>query len=81
MSYWRDSDRTLICGDVFSNLNMLTGVPGLHEPPEMFSSDRRAITSRCGGWPSDGAAPVCFGHGPPLRDRSKLRQFTASLAA
>ena len=39
MSYWRDSDRTLICGDVFSNLNMLTGVPGLHEPPEMFSSD------------------------------------------
>ena len=32
VAYWRDSDRALICGDVFTNIDTITGVPGLHEP-------------------------------------------------
>ena len=29
ISLWRESDRTLVCGDVFFNLHPLTGRPGL----------------------------------------------------
>jgi hydroxyacylglutathione hydrolase len=29
VSFWRESDRTLICGDVFFNMNLLTTAPGL----------------------------------------------------
>src|SRR5579884_998020 len=39
VSYWRASDRTLICGDVFFNLNQYTGIPGLREPPVQFTPD------------------------------------------
>ena len=31
VAFWRESDRVLVCGDVFTNIDTLTGVPGLHE--------------------------------------------------
>ena len=39
VAYWRESDRTLICGDVFTNIDPVTGVPGLHEPTAFFTPD------------------------------------------
>jgi hydroxyacylglutathione hydrolase len=80
VAYWREGDRTLICGDVFNNMNLLTGLPGLHEPPRIFTPDpalnRESMRRLAGLEP----ALVCFGHGPPLRDPVKLQAFTARLA-
>lgn len=79
ISFWRDSDRTLICGDIFFGLNPLTGRPGLHEPPRPFTynvdlnreSARRVARLQ--------PALVLFGHGPPLRDTERLVRFAQAL--
>jgi hydroxyacylglutathione hydrolase len=41
VAYWRESDRVLILGDVLNNLNVRTGLPGLHEPPAIFTPGPR----------------------------------------
>jgi hydroxyacylglutathione hydrolase len=79
VAYWRESDRVLIVGDVFFNINPLTGIPGLHEPPAAFTPDpprNRASARRLGELRPRLA---CFGHGPPLRDPGKLADFIAQL--
>jgi hydroxyacylglutathione hydrolase len=80
VAYWRESDRTLILGDVLNNMNVMTGIPGLHEPPDIFTPDpvrNRASARRLAELEP---ALVCFGHGAPLRDPRKLKRFVAGLA-
>jgi glyoxylase-like metal-dependent hydrolase (beta-lactamase superfamily II) len=81
VAYWRESDRVLILGDVLNNMNLLTAVPGLHEPPAIFTPDparnRRSARRLAELRPQ----LVCFGHGPPLRDPGKLAEFIARLPA
>jgi hydroxyacylglutathione hydrolase len=80
VAYWREPDRVLILGDVLNNMNVLTGLPGLHEPKEIFTPDparNRESARRLAGLDP---ALVCFGHGAPLRDTKKLREFVAGLA-
>lgn len=80
VAFWRESDRVLILGDVLNNMNLLTAVPGLHEPPRMFTPDvarnRESIKKIAELRP----ALALFGHGPPLRDPGKLADFAAKLA-
>jgi len=79
VAYWRESDRVLILGDVLNNMNLMTGVPGLREPPDVFTPDpprnresaRRLIALE--------PELVCFGHGPPLRDAHAFQDFAAKL--
>jgi hydroxyacylglutathione hydrolase len=81
VSFWRESDRTLICGDVFTNMDVVTTIPGLHEPKPYFTPDpvvNRASMRRLAALEP---ALVCFGHGPPLRDPAKLSAFVAGLPA
>ena len=76
---WRESDRVLICGDVFTNMGTTTAVPGVHEPKPYFTPGperNRESMRRLAALDSD---LVCFGHGRPLRDPDKLREFVASL--
>jgi glyoxylase-like metal-dependent hydrolase (beta-lactamase superfamily II) len=79
VAYWRESDRVLILGDVLNNMNLLTGIPGLHEPPDVFTPDparnRRSARRLASLRPS----LTCFGHGPPLRDPGRLADFIARL--
>lgn len=81
VSYWRESDRVLVCGDVFNNMHLLTTKVGLHEPPHAFSPDparnRESMRRLAALEPS----LTLFGHGPPLRDPAKLQAFAASLPA
>jgi hydroxyacylglutathione hydrolase len=79
VAYWRESDRALILGDVLNNMNILTGMRGLHEPKPYLTPDparNRASARRLAA-----LAPelVCFGHGPPLRDPRKLAEFVDGL--
>lgn len=73
ISLWRESDRTLICGDVFTNIDTLTGLPGLHEPRALFTPDPQRNRQSMRRLAELEPALVCFGHGRPLRDPQKLR--------
>jgi hydroxyacylglutathione hydrolase len=79
VAFWRESDRVLILGDVLNNMNVMTGIPGLHEPPTMFTPD--PVTNRSSARKLAALRPAlaCFGHGPPLRDPDKLEAFVAQL--
>jgi glyoxylase-like metal-dependent hydrolase (beta-lactamase superfamily II) len=80
IAYWRESDRTLICGDVFNNMHVITGVPGLHEPPGCFTPDPERNRESMRRLAALEPQLVCFGHGAPLRDPAKLRAFTNKLS-
>ena len=79
VAYWRESDRTLICGDVFTNIDTLTGLPGLHEPKVFFTPDPARNRESMRRLAALEPALVCFGHGRPLRDPGKLQAFVAKL--
>jgi hydroxyacylglutathione hydrolase len=79
VAYWRQADRVLIAGDVLNNVNLLTGIPGLHEPPEIFTVDPVRNRDSARRLAALEPALVCFGHGPPLRDPLKLSRFAAKL--
>jgi glyoxylase-like metal-dependent hydrolase (beta-lactamase superfamily II) len=79
VTFWRERDRTLILGDVLNNMNVRTGVPGLHEPPEMFTPDPARNRESARRLAALEPKLVCFGHGAPLRDTGKLTAFVARL--
>ena len=74
-AFWRESDRVLILGDVLDNMNVMTGIPGLHEPPGRSSRPtRRATASPPAGWPSCDRRWRASVTAPPLRDPDKLAE-------
>ncbi len=81
VSYWRESDRVLVLGDVLNNMDVLTGLPGLREPKPYLTPDpaenRRSIRKLAALEPRS----WLFGHGAPLRDTEKLESFVATLPA
>jgi hydroxyacylglutathione hydrolase len=79
IALWREADRTLIAGDVINNMNLFTGVPGLHEPPDFFNVDSAQNRTSIRRLAELRPALACFGHGPPLRDPDKLEAFAARL--
>lgn len=79
VSYWRESDRTLICGDVFFGCNPFLLLKGLREPPRLFSFDPEQNRRSAKRLAELQPLLTCFGHGPPLRDPNTLTAFAASL--
>jgi glyoxylase-like metal-dependent hydrolase (beta-lactamase superfamily II) len=79
VAYWRESDRTLVAGDVFFNLNPLTGRPGLRPPPDAFNEDTARNHESMRKLAALEPAVICFGHGPPLRDPAKLHALADSV--
>jgi hydroxyacylglutathione hydrolase len=75
--FFRESDRVALIADVLFGINPITGLPGLHESPPMWTLDRdearRSVQKLLGLQPS----LVCFGHGPPLREPEKLERFAS----
>jgi glyoxylase-like metal-dependent hydrolase (beta-lactamase superfamily II) len=79
VSFWRESDRTLIVGDVLGNMNFITGIPGLNTPPDLFTPDPARNRESARRLAELRPALACFGHGAPLRDPGKLAEFVAKL--
>ena len=80
IAYWRESDRVLLTGDVFTNMNLLTTAVGLHLPPDLVTIDparNRASAQRLAALEP---AVAGFGHGPVLRDAAlQLKAFVARM--
>ena len=79
VTYWRESDRTMILGDVLNGMNVMTGIRGLHEPPKIFTPDPARNRQSARRLAELRPALACFGHGPPLRDPGKFAEFVARL--
>lgn len=79
VAYWRESDRTLICGDVLFNLNLPSLRPGLREPYESFTPDPARNRDSARKLAELNPSLILFGHGPPLRDGDRFTRFVASL--
>jgi hydroxyacylglutathione hydrolase len=79
LAFWRESDRTLVCGDVFRNLSYATMLPGIKEPPEAFTPDPARNRDSIRRMAELRPALAAVGHGPPFRDPGKLAEFAAGL--
>jgi hydroxyacylglutathione hydrolase len=79
VAFWRESDRTLVCGDVVNNMDLRTAIPGLHEPPAAFTPDPARNRESARRLAALEPALVCFGHGTPLRDTRRFVEFVAGL--
>lgn len=79
VSYWRESDRTLLCGDVMWGFNPFLLRGSIQEPPRLLSPDPARNRESARRIAELEPALVCFGHGPPLRDPAKLQAAVAKL--
>ncbi|HEV7769772.1 MAG TPA: MBL fold metallo-hydrolase [Solirubrobacterales bacterium] len=79
--FFRESDRIAICGDVIRNLSYATYLPGIKEPPTIFTYDpaenRRSIRKLADLNPS----LILPGHGPAVTDMAAFERFVATLPA
>ena len=71
VAFWRESDRTLIAGDVFFN------IPRLRQPPKMLTRDPERNREAMRRLAELEPALACFGHGPPVRDPAQLKRAAA----
>jgi len=77
--FFRESDRVVICGDVIRNMSYATGLPGIKEPPPLFTYDmeenRRSIRKLAALEPS----LILPGHGPAVTDMGAFERFVSQL--
>ncbi|WP_354700231.1 hypothetical protein DSM112329_00497 [Paraconexibacter sp. AEG42_29] len=73
ISLWRESDRVLLCGDVWLNMNMKTTKSGLRPPPRAQTIDPEANREAARRLAALEPAVVGFGHGPVLRENAAER--------
>ncbi|HEX2070935.1 MAG TPA: MBL fold metallo-hydrolase [Thermoleophilaceae bacterium] len=81
VSYWRESDRVLICGDVMWGWNPFLMRGPIREPFGLVTPDVALNRESARRIAALEPSLVCFGHGPPLRDPSKLSAAVAKLPA
>jgi glyoxylase-like metal-dependent hydrolase (beta-lactamase superfamily II) len=79
--FFRESDRVAICGDVIRNMSYATTLPGVREPPGIFTYDpaenRRSIRRLAELNPS----LILPGHGPEVTDIAAFERFVEGLPA
>ncbi|MGG7550824.1 MBL fold metallo-hydrolase [Chryseobacterium arthrosphaerae] len=82
ISLFRERDGVLIIGDAATNMNLLTTVPGLHLPPNMFTSDQQRNVRSLRKLAKLNPSVICFGHGPVMQNTDrKFEQFVAKCSA
>ncbi len=81
VSYWRESDRVLLCGDVMWGYNPFRLGGPMREPFTSFSPDAELNRASARRLAQLEPALVCFGHGKPLRDPAKFAAAVAKLGS
>lgn len=80
VSYWREADRVLLCGDVMWGHNPFLLRGPIREPFAIVSPDPALNRDSARRIAALEPELVCFGHGPPLRDPGRLSAAVAALA-
>lgn len=73
VAFWRESDRLLVCGDVFWGYNPFTMRGGPRLPTKLVNPDDGRNRESARRLAALEPALTLFGHGPPVRDASVLR--------
>jgi hydroxyacylglutathione hydrolase len=79
IAFWRERDGVLILGDVINNMNIVTGIRGLHEPPFFVAFDPEENRRSARRLAALEPRVVLFGHGRLLRDTRTFSDFVAGL--
>jgi len=79
VSFWRESDRTLVCGDVMFGYNPFLLSGGIREPIRAFSVDPERNRESARRIAALEPELTCFGHGPPLHGPDALRAAVDAL--
>jgi glyoxylase-like metal-dependent hydrolase (beta-lactamase superfamily II) len=80
VSYWREADRVLLCGDVMWGQNPFLLAGGIQEPFPVGSPDAKLNRQSARRLAELDPALVCFGHGKPLKDTARFKAAVARLA-
>lgn len=79
VSFWRESDRTLVIGDALFGGDPITQQVGLQEPPQMYTINPAQNRDSLRRLTMYRPKTICFGHGPPLRDGDAFLRFVDKL--
>jgi hydroxyacylglutathione hydrolase len=79
VSYWRESDRVLVCGDVIWGCNPFINAGPPREPFRFLSPDPQRNRDSARRLAALEPALVCFGHGAALRDTARFAEVVAKL--
>jgi glyoxylase-like metal-dependent hydrolase (beta-lactamase superfamily II) len=79
VSYWRESDRTLVCGDVMWGYNPFRMGGPIMEPFPFVSPDAQRNRQSARRLAALQPALVCFGHGRPCADGATFQAAVAKL--
>ncbi len=81
VSYWRESDRVLVCGDVMWGYNPFLLSGDIREPFPLLSPDPERNRASARRLAALEPALVCFGHGKPLSDTERFKAAVEKLPA
>jgi glyoxylase-like metal-dependent hydrolase (beta-lactamase superfamily II) len=79
VTYFRESDRVAIIGDVLRNISFTTLQPRLDQMPASFNADNTQVAAAARKVLELEPSVVLFGHGRPLTNMDALKQFVDSL--
>lgn len=79
LSFFREKDGVLIVGDVMTNMNLLTTKVGVHEPPNLFTTNQETNRKSILKLASLNPKILCFGHGPVLFNNGELKKFVQKM--
>ena len=79
VSYWRERDRVLVCGDVMWGYNPFLMRGDVREPFPLVSPDPKLNRQSARRLAELRPEVVCFGHGPVLRDPDRFAAAVAKL--
>lgn len=75
LSFFRENDGVLIAGDTLTNMNLLTTMVGLHQPPSLFTANQEQNIHSIKKLVSLKPKIICFGHGPVIINNGEFERF------
>lgn len=75
ISFFREKDGVLIVGDAVLNMNLLTTLVGLRQPPGLFTLNKEQNIDSIFKLASLQPKILCFGHGPVLINKGEFEKF------